>query len=424
MIRVYPKALASSPQITLRIPAPGVVSGCCQKNSCGLSREEALELSVRENKTLYRVTSHTRMIHTLRRSLRDISRDVVIGTRDPSLARGLVVLDGITYSAWKPNEKLKHFIRSPILVKGQRRGYVQIGCIGCHYGLRGKFLPRTRRLLKNIAISVAKHIQSREITEKYRQNLEAEVAEKTAHLKAANERLKDLNRLKDEFIAVTSHELRSPLTAVRGYLSFLVEKEMISSFAPRVREYLFKAYESLEALNRLVNNILDVSHLESGRLVLQRTKTNIQRLVRDLVHTLEFQSRERGVKILCDGLRRAVHADVDTVRFSQVLRNLLDNAIRFTPRGKRVTVSVGRVGREVCIIIADEGTGIPQKELPHVFEKFFQVQSANERAKGGAGLGLHIAKRLTELHGGSIAVQSKPGCGAVFTLRLPLTPHP
>ncbi|MBU0727709.1 PAS domain-containing sensor histidine kinase, partial [Patescibacteria group bacterium] len=248
------------------------------------------------------------------------------------------------------------------------------------------------------------------------------VDEKTHHLERANKRLQSLNEMKDEFIAVTSHELRSPLTSIRGYLSFLVEKESLESFPDAIKQYLLRAYHNTESLNYLVNNILDVSRLDLGRFELQRTPTDLIKLVKDIIDSLSYQASEKKLKIKFSNLSKSknIALKIDVIRISQVLRNLLDNAIKFSKRSKDILVTIKKRNGFAVIEIADQGVGIPKAKIDEIFDKFIQVKNIDTRYKGGAGLGLFISKRIIELHGGIIEATSQKSKGAVFTIQLPL----
>lgn len=248
------------------------------------------------------------------------------------------------------------------------------------------------------------------------------VEDKTHHLVLANKRLQSLNELKDEFIAVTSHELRSPLTSIRGYLSFLVEKESLECVPDSIKQYLFRAYHNAESLNYLVNNILDVSRLDTGRFELQTVKTDLIQLARNIIDSLSFQANEKNleIKLKNPSFLDKLILEVDPIRLSQVLRNLLDNAIKYTCRDKKITVEVTTDWGFAIIKVTDQGIGIPKKQMENIFDKFTQLKNVDTRYKGGAGLGLFIARRIIQLHGGIIKVDSEKTKGTTFTIQLPL----
>lgn len=269
-------------------------------------------------------------------------------------------------------------------------------------------------------ISALKKAQKR--LSNFNEELKKTVNEKTLHLEEANKRLQSLNQMKDEFIAVTSHELRSPLTSIRGYLSFLVEDEALEQLSEPYREYLIRAYSTTDSLNYLINNILDVSRLDMGRFELQRQETDIIRLTRNILDSLSFQFHEKRLELEFENEsgQEQIVLPVDSIRMSQVLRNILDNSIKFTKRGKKITVSIRQDKKGVYVSIADQGVGIPKAKLNQIFDKFVQVKNNQTKYKGGVGLGLFIAKCIVELHGGRITAEKNEDQGVTISIYLPL----
>ncbi|MBN2307229.1 PAS domain S-box protein, partial [Candidatus Peregrinibacteria bacterium] len=256
----------------------------------------------------------------------------------------------------------------------------------------------------------------------FNDELQKQVKEKTIYLEEANKRLQSLNQLKDEFIAITSHELRSPLTSIRGYLSFLTEEESLSQLSEPYREYLIRAYSTTDGLNYLINNILDVSRLDMGRFELQKQETCIIRLVRNILDSLSFQMHESRLVLEFENLtgQDTLVFPFDAIRISQVFRNILDNSIKFSKRDKKVRVTIKRTAAEVMIMVADQGVGIPKAKLEQIFDKFTQVKTTYTKYKGGVGLGLFIAKRIVELHGGKINASKNYDGGTTISVHLPL----
>ncbi|MFH0820912.1 MAG: PAS domain-containing sensor histidine kinase [Candidatus Peregrinibacteria bacterium] len=256
----------------------------------------------------------------------------------------------------------------------------------------------------------------------FNEELQVKIAEKTRHLEEANKHLRSLNELKDEFIAVTSHELRSPLTAARGYLSFLNDPELLNSLPSTARQYFSRAYNNVETLNHLVNNILDVSRIEGGRFTLNKVQADLVGLTKGIIDNLLITAREKRLKVRFRNLTGShkLLMPLDTVRIHQVMVNLLDNAIKYSTEGKTITIYLKKKASWAEVHVQDQGIGIPQKEIPKIFEKFMQAKNAAVRYKGGAGLGLFIAQRIIELHGGKIEVKSILRKGTTFILHLPL----
>jgi PAS domain S-box-containing protein len=269
--------------------------------------------------------------------------------------------------------------------------------------------------------------QMKKVSERIRhfnEELQQKVAAKTLDLEKANRRLKSLNELKDEFIAVTSHELRSPLTAIRGYLSFIVQDPKIfEQFPADLRDYMVRVFDNVEVLNNLVNNILDVSRIETGRLELYRKPADIVALVEDVIKNFSFQLGEKKLAVTLSNLlpTPTLVLNIDSIRMRQVLRNILDNAVKYSGHGKRIHFEIAMKGIGVQISVSDEGIGIPKRQIFEVFDKFKQAKNSQSAYKGGAGLGLFIVKKIMELHNGMIWAESQINKGTTFRLQLPLS---
>lgn len=268
---------------------------------------------------------------------------------------------------------------------------------------------------------ITKVVHAQERQAHFNEELRDKIAEKTRDLQKANRRLHSLNELKDEFIAVTSHELRSPLTAARGYLSFLVEDSIREQIPEEAKDYLFRVYDNVEVLNNLVNNILDVSRIEMDRLELHPVPTNISHLLQDVIKNLNFQINEKKLTVhFDDRLIKPVLLKMDSVRLRQVFRNILGNAIKYSTEKKSIFVSIEKSGIGIQISIKDQGMGIRKTELFDIFDKFKQGKNRQAQYSGGAGLGLFIAKKIIELHGGMIWAESTLRKGTTFKIQLPL----
>jgi|GEM_PF-2346499 len=257
----------------------------------------------------------------------------------------------------------------------------------------------------------------------FNRDLREKIAVSTEDLKRANQRLKSLNELKDEFIAVTSHELRSPLTAARGYLSFIVEdKAAFDSIPESLKDYFVRIHDNVEVLNNLVTNILDVSRIETGRFELYKKPVDIVDLIQNTIRNFGYQLGEKHLSVsfsnkLAD---KKLTLNIDPVRMRQVFRNLLDNAVKYSPSGKKIHLEIETRGIGVQISVSDEGIGIPKAQIFEVFDKFKQAKNSQSAYKGGAGLGLFIVKKIMELHGGMIWAESQLKKGTTFRLQLPL----
>jgi two-component system phosphate regulon sensor histidine kinase PhoR len=232
-------------------------------------------------------------------------------------------------------------------------------------------------------------------------------------------KLKEVDRLKTNIVANVSHELRTPLSSIKAYTELLLMGAEADSPALR-QDWLAVIDRESDRLASLINNLLELSRLESEYLELKRTPLQLEAVLSDVVSTLDVQAEKRAIlieQVVQPGLPPLV-ADVGLIR--SVIRNLLSNAIKFSHEGGRVRVALAQDGRNITMSVQDEGIGIPQEAIPHLFDKFYRVQSPQTAEMQGTGLGLALAKEAVEAHGGRIDVQSTLGEGSVFTVTIPL----
>ena len=228
----------------------------------------------------------------------------------------------------------------------------------------------------------------------------------------------EANRLKDEFLATLSHELRTPLTSILGWARLLAEGRLDASTARKALETIDR---NATAQTQIIEDVLDVSRIISGKLRLQAAPVDLASVVQGAADAVTFAAEAKGVRLSLEPGRQPVMVTGDATRLQQVVWNLLANAVKFTDAGGGVRVSLGRVGPQAEIAVSDTGQGISPDVLPHVFERFRQAEGGTDRRHGGLGLGLAIVRHLVELHGGEVKAESAgPGLGATFRVRLPL----
>jgi PAS domain S-box-containing protein len=234
----------------------------------------------------------------------------------------------------------------------------------------------------------------------------------------ARRKVEDLSRLKDEFLSIASHELRTPVTSIKGYtqLAKMLIKEGDLNTS---EEYLDIALDQIDRMSRLILELLDVSRIETGRLEIRREPIAWPQFVRDVVHRHHTAVSDRRFHVSVPDDGKIVTGDRD--RLEQVLGNLLENAVKYSPDGSDVTVTVDDRGDMLLTAVCDRGIGIPADELSQVFERFHRGRQVSSTNYGGLGLGLYITKQIIERHGGSIWVESKEGHGTTFYFSLPAT---
>lgn len=258
-------------------------------------------------------------------------------------------------------------------------------------------------------------------------NSRDELGELAEEFNLMAERLNELDRMKQDFASKVTHELRSPLTSIRGYLDFLLQRDA-GALTPKQEEYLLIIKNNALRLGRFVDNLLDVAKIEAHRMELSREPVNLRQLAHEMEVLFRPQCEAQGIRLITaipEGLPSA-WADAD--RLDEILTNLLSNAVKFTPAGGQITLQAEAKGSQLEIAVQDTGQGIPPEALPKIFDKFEQVKMAaplGTRGPGGGvkikgtGLGLTIVKGLVEAHGGTIWVESEVGRGSTFRLTLP-----
>ena len=238
-----------------------------------------------------------------------------------------------------------------------------------------------------------------------------------AREQAAREAAQEANRAKDEFLATLSHELRTPLNAILGWARMLAAGTLEGANAARAIQTIER---NALVQARLIEDLLDISRVATGKLQLTFAPADLAVLVESVVDSLRPNAAAKEVTLVSEPLQ-ACEIMADASRIQQVVGNLIANAIKFTPSGGVVTVSVGVVGRSAVLVVRDTGIGVDAAFLPHVFERFRQADSGSTRAHGGLGLGLAIVQHLVRLHGGEVMAASEgPDRGSTFTVSLPV----
>ncbi|HEX9822625.1 MAG TPA: ATP-binding protein [Methylomirabilota bacterium] len=243
-------------------------------------------------------------------------------------------------------------------------------------------------------------------------------------LAQVNEELRRLDQLKSEFLAMVSHELRTPLTAIIGY-SRLLSRQVHGPLSAKQIEHQEAIFRSAQRLSDLINDLLDVSRLEAGRVELSARPTRVRQVVDQVAAVVAVAAQAKQIR-----LDNAVAADLplvnaDPSRLQQILVNLVGNGVKFSSTGGLVRVSAGRQRDQVWVSVEDRGVGIPKDELVRIWDPFYQVETPMQRRHGGSGLGLAIVRRLVELHGGVVRAESEgENRGSRFTFTLPLAVEP
>ena len=229
--------------------------------------------------------------------------------------------------------------------------------------------------------------------------------------------LRRTDRVRRDFVANVSHELRTPLTAVRGYVEALMDD---SIDAAERRTFLSVIDRHTRRMERLVRDLLRLARLDAQQETVDAQPLDVSSLFRAVVVDLSERIERQQIEIAIDVAADAARVEVDPTKMHDAVRNLLENAVNYSPAGGRIELRAHTVDGRVLLTVADHGPGVPEADLPRVFERFYRVDQSRTRDQGGTGLGLSIVRHLVELHGGRVRAENRPdGTGAVFTISLP-----
>lgn len=261
-------------------------------------------------------------------------------------------------------------------------------------------------------------------------------------IKETNLKLEKLERLKSEFISIVSHELRTPLTSIKNSLDILLTGKC-GEINDAGNKFLDMAKRNVQRLSGIINDLLDLSKIEAGKMDFHFKNMNIHQVIDYVKSTLSILAKEKGLSLICDEAANLPEIYADSQRLEQVLTNLVSNAIKFTPEGKKITITselknaaeivvhpyfqdeIAKLnGDYIVVSVKDEGIGIAEKDLLHAFDKFAQIENSLSRKVGGSGLGLPIAKQLLESHNGAIWCNSKLEQGSEFSFAIPVAAVP
>jgi len=239
-------------------------------------------------------------------------------------------------------------------------------------------------------------------------------------LKEANEKLIEYNQLKDEFVSTASHELRTPLSIIMGAIRLILD-EIPGKIVDEQRDILATAMENVKRLARIVDSLLTISKIESGKVDLHKTAVNICELIKDTVSYYKLLAEEKELSLDYEVPEEGIDICLDPDRTKEILINLISNSIKFTPERGWVKVTCAERNGEVLVSVQDSGVGIAKEDIPKLFDKFTQFGRKVGPGEKGTGLGLAITKNLVDMHNGRIEVESKVDQGTTFTISLPLT---
>jgi signal transduction histidine kinase len=313
---------------------------------------------------------------------------------------------GAFRSQHKANRNITSALSLPLLVGERCVGVLNVNRINHPE----TFQDHHREVLQLFAEHVGAVIERAGVIER--------LGRRASNLEAVNLKLSEVNRLKDLFLSTASHELKTPLTSVIGYAELLDDNDERMTRAQR-GEFLRRLRAEADRLLSLIEDILDLARIESGKLTLRCVSMSVNEVAHAAVETTRQLARKHGVELVEKLDPLLPHVALDEVKLRQAVVNLLVNAVKFSPERGKVVIETLRDGDFLRVQVADQGAGIAPDDSAHIFELFGQGERGTRA--GGLGIGLHLVKRLTELHGGHVGVNSRVGEGSTFWLRLPLS---
>lgn len=312
----------------------------------------------------------------------------------------------------------KHFITAPILAQTNMLGIFFAG------DNRDTFVltEGDEELISILADQIGQSLKNARLFEQeYHsgQKMESEVQSRTKQLSSVLEEVQKVSKAKSDFISAVSHELRTPLTSIKGYASILITGK-VGKIPDEVKKRLEKINKHSDNLVKLINDLLDISRIESGRAEMNFTKHDILSIVENVQDLLTPQIKQKNIQCVARIDDNIPHIPIDAGQIERVFINLIGNAIKFTPEKGTITITAQCDDKNVTVAIADTGVGIEEEYIPKLFDEFYRVENEINQSLKGSGLGLALAKRIIEAHHGEIRVTSKINEGTTFHFTLPV----
>jgi signal transduction histidine kinase len=275
-----------------------------------------------------------------------------------------------------------------------------------------------RTIADELVIAIQNALSIQEVKD-LNAHLEQRIDAATKELRASNAQLQKLDEAKDEFISMASHQLRTPLTSIKGYVSMLMDGD-VGEVSKEQKHLLEEAFMSSERMVRLIGDFLNVSRLQTGKFVIDKHPVDLGKIVGDEVESLKTNAEVRGLKFMFKKSKNIPKLNLDESKIQQVIMNFCDNAIFYSKDNSKIVVELAVVDNYVQFTVKDSGIGVPATEQDQLFTKFFRATNARKQRPDGTGVGLFLAKKVIDAHDGKIVFESQEGKGSTFGFRLPI----
>ena len=331
--------------------------------------------------------------------------------------------DKIVLTDFLEDKKIQHMLQShkialvmPLRHSDKITGYVMLGD---HLG--GYYAERDMTVLTSVSneliIAIQNALSLHEVKE-LNATLQQRIDVATKELRSSNAQLRHLDEVKDEFISMASHQLRTPLTSVKGYISMLLDGD-VGTVTPQQQKVLSEAYNSSERMVRLIADFLNVSRLQTGKFIIEKTRVDVKKLVEHEVANLKIMASSRDMTLDLTVPENALWLEADEAKLREVVMNFIDNAMYYSPAGSLIKIELKQRGDTLEFTVKDKGIGVPEAEQAQLFHKFYRATNARRQRPDGTGVGLYLARRVMTAHGGKMIFASREGKGSTFGFSLP-----
>jgi len=323
----------------------------------------------------------------------------------------------------KPFSPLRRLMVShniELIVKLQQLGVNGLICLGEHLntGYKSRDVNVLSALSDEIVIAIQNNLSIQQVRD-VNETLQQRIANATRELRSRNATLSELDKAKDEFVSMASHQLRTPLTSVKGYISMVLEGDA-GAITPTQKQFLEEAYMSSERMVSLINDFLNVSRLQTGKFMVEKHQVDLAKVVEQEVDGLLPNARARKLKLKYKKPKTFPIMELDEGKIRQVIMNFTDNAIYYSHENTTINVSLEIKKDRVVFMVKDTGIGVPKAEQDRLFDKFFRATNARTARPDGTGVGLFLAKKVIDAHGGELIFKSIEGKGSTFGFSLPI----
>ena len=342
--------------------------------------------------------------------------DMFVGAK---LQYGLVIASNLGQNDPVRRMMVSHQIEIalPLIREGSLVGYL---CMGEHqasnYNTRDY---KTIAAISDELIIAIQNIMSVQAVRELNSNLQQKIQDATKELRLSNNQLQKLDKAKDEFLSLASHQLRTPLTSVKGYLSMVLEGD-VGKISQNQKRMLKEAFNSSERMVNLINDFLNVSRLQTGKFSIEKTSVDLSDVVEQELNSLKSSALSRGLTFIYKKPKDFPVLDIDESKIRQVIMNYADNAMYYSPEGSKIIIKLEQKPNKIIFTVKDKGIGVPKSEQAQLFTKFYRASNAKLQRPDGTGVGLFLAKKIIDDHGGQLIFDSVEGKGSTFGFELPL----